>query len=559
MGLTTNLFSGRGETDHDLAVIEGHWPDDCDGAVIVVGPDKRAPGGHWFGAHGLLCRIDLAPLADGRIRVRHRRVRTPLARVREWFPFLFATVAFMELSPLGVSNLANTNVQPIDGRLFVGYDAGRPVEVDPETLDVLSAVGSNGEWFQAAPGLYEPLVSVAAHPAPDHDEPALYFVNYSPVPSTDGAPEVYLARWDLAGEIQRWRLDGVGDIDSFHDIKATRDYLVFTDLPFVVDPATFRGAPRTQVNQDFTRLYIVAKADLAATPVGGTVSVREVIIPMPTGHLTVDLENPDGVVTAYLEHIPLADLMLTATAESVTRDGTPIHPDHEGLIALAVQPGAVGRYRIDTASGEILDDDLATDDRFWGGILATRNLWTEEGRRAGRALWYAGLGFDPGVIPSTWWDLYGDGALEHLVAPEDLPTEPVAASLSRFDLESMKVTDVFSFPSGAFASPPTFVPRRGGSGPDDGYVVAIVHRDGPKEIQIFHGSALERGPLARVSAPDFRPPLLLHSCWMSSDGPAWTSDYRVSAWADVWGAIRALPGHVVRIARLARAMRHELG
>lgn len=45
MGLTTNLFFGRGETDHDLAVIEGHWPDDCDGAVVVVGPDKRAPGG----------------------------------------------------------------------------------------------------------------------------------------------------------------------------------------------------------------------------------------------------------------------------------------------------------------------------------------------------------------------------------------------------------------------------------------------------------------------------------------------------------------------------------
>ena len=224
-----------------------------------------------------------------------------------------------------------------------------------------------------------------------------------------------------------------------------------------------------------------------------------------------------------------------------------------------VCPCCATKLIVDTASGEILDDDLATDDRFWGGILATRNLWTDEGRLAGRALWYAGLGFDPGVIPSTWWDLYGDGALEHLVAPEDLPTEPVAASLSRFDLESMKVTDVFSFPSGAFASPPTFVPRRGGSGPDDGYVVAIVHRDGPKEIQIFHGSALERGPLARVSAPDFRPPLLLHSCWMSSDGPARTSDYRVSAWADVWGAIRALPGHVVRIARLARAMRHELG
>ena len=125
-------------------MIEGHWPDDCDGAVIVVGPDKRAPGGHWFGAHGLLCRIDLDPLADGRIRVRHRRVRTPLARIRERFPFLFATVAFMELSPLGVSTLANTNVQPIDGRLFVGYETREDDGSEPHLCFVAEVGPGNG-------------------------------------------------------------------------------------------------------------------------------------------------------------------------------------------------------------------------------------------------------------------------------------------------------------------------------------------------------------------------------------------------------------------------------
>ncbi len=367
----------------------------------------------------------------------HRRVRTPLARFRERVPFLFADVAFMELSPLGVSNLANTNVQPIEGRLFVGYDAGRPVEVDPETLQVMSAVGSNAEWFQAAPGLYEPLVSVAAHPAADHDEGALYFVNYSPVPSTDGAPEVYLARWDLDGAVQRWRLDGVGDIDSFHDIKATRDHLVFTDLPFVIDPATFRGDPRTQPNQDFTRLYLVAKADLATTPPGGTVSVREVIIPLPTGHLTVDRENPDGVVTAYLEHIPLADLMVTATASLDDEGRLPRSiPTTRGWSPWPfslVRSGATGST---PRTGEVLDADLATDDRFWGGILATRNHWTEEGRRAGRALWYAGSASIPGssrrpggistvTVPSSIW-----------LRSADLPAEPVPAVTVRASISS---------------------------------------------------------------------------------------------------------------------------
>ena len=45
--LTTNLFWGQGERDHRLAVVEGHWPEDVEGSVFIVGPDKRRPGGHW--------------------------------------------------------------------------------------------------------------------------------------------------------------------------------------------------------------------------------------------------------------------------------------------------------------------------------------------------------------------------------------------------------------------------------------------------------------------------------------------------------------------------------
>ncbi len=52
---------------------------------------------------------------------------TTLARIKRWLPFLFARVQFAELSPFGVTNLANTNVQAIEGRLFVGYDAEIPV------------------------------------------------------------------------------------------------------------------------------------------------------------------------------------------------------------------------------------------------------------------------------------------------------------------------------------------------------------------------------------------------------------------------------------------------
>ena len=536
--LTSNLFHGRGPFETDLEVIDGHWPEDLDGSVFIVGPDKRAPGGHWFGAHGLLCRIDVRPDGHGRIGVRAAAVDTPMARLRARWPRLFRRIEFAELSPFGVTNMANTNVEPIDGRLFIGYDAGRPLEVDPESMAVVTPVGANREWLQAVPAPVEPLVSVAAHPAPDHDEHALYFVNYSPLP---GARNTSIVRWGLDGPLQRWPLDGATTYDSIHDVKASAGHLVVSDLPFVVEPSAFRGGPRTIVNQDVTRLFIVAKADLRTTPPGEPVPVREVEIPLPTGHLTVDHDDHHGVLTVYLEHIPLGDLMIRIRPEDVGSDGAPIDPDFEGFVALGVQPGAVGRYRIDAATGEILDRDVVWDDRFWGGVLTTRDDSTPEARRQHRHLWYVGIGFDPNLVPQRWWDLYHDAPNTSLVPPGELPDQPQPGALAHFDLEAMKVTEIYRYENGAFPSPPTFIPRLGADGPGDGYVLVMVHQDGDKELHLFDAQDIERGPLARASAPGFNPPLLLHSCWMPRRPGARPSRYRVPLWRDLLGTWASAP------------------
>lgn len=546
--LTTNLFRGQGPGDDALEVVEGHWPTDLAGHVFIVGPDKREPGGHWFGEPGLLCRIDVTPDAQGRIRVRRRRVDTPVSRLRARFPRLFRKVQFAEVSPFGVTNLANTNVAAIDGRLFLGYDAGRPVEVDPVTLDHLTAVGANDEWLCAVPGLVEPLVSVAAHPAPAYEERALYFVNYSPFP---GQRRTSIARWGLNGPVERWPLDADLEFDSIHDIKATRDHLVFTDLPFVMEPATLRGGDRTLANQDVTRLFIVRKADLRAVAPGTPVPVTQVEIPFPTGHLSVDEDDAGGELTVYLEHIPLADLTIRLAPDAVDhRNGRPFDAEYEGMVTTAIQPGAVGRYRIDAASGEVLDGEVAWDDRFWGPILATRDESTDAARAHQGHLWYVGCGFDPDLVPEEWWRLYGDGSKRCLVDPADLPVEGRPGALAHFDLQAMKVTDVFAYADGAFPSPPTFVPRAEQSGPGDGYVVVLVHADGQKELQVFDAQDIGRGPLARATAPGFNPPLLLHATWMPERVGPRPSSYRVPVRADVLGALRVTPGILRSFARL---------
>jgi all-trans-8'-apo-beta-carotenal 15,15'-oxygenase len=552
--LTGNLFRGRGPGRDVLDVVEGHWPNDMDGSIFIVGPDNRAPGGHWFAEPGMVCRIDCRPDVGGRVQVRSERVRTPLLRLRERLPWLFRTVAFAEVSPFGMTNMANTNVDGIEGRLFIGYDAGRPIEIDPDTLDYLTPVGGNDEWFQALPGLFEPMVAVAAHPAADPEDRAIYFVNYSPVPSEGGSPTVLVARWDLDGAVSSWPLSGMPLFDTIHDVKSSSGHLVFADLPFATGPETFSGSPRTTPNQDITRLFIVSKEAMRTTPVGEPVPVTALEVPLPTGHLNVDVEEADGLLTVHLEHIPLADLMVMLRAGEPAHSGAPISLDHEGLVTLGVQPAAVGRYRIDPRSGAVVESDVIWDDRVWGGILATRDRSSAEARARQRHLWYASLGFDPDLVPEEWWRLYGEAGLDCLVPPGELPTTALPATLSRFDLDAGKVAEVHMFPAGEFPSPPQFVPRAGSGEPDDGYVVVMVHRDGPKELQVFDAQHLERGPLARASAPGFCPPLLLHSTWMSPDRPGRPA-YRVPLWRDVWGALRAIPGHVRSLVRTGRSMR----
>jgi len=443
----------------------------------------------------------------------------------------------------------------MDGRMFIGYDAGRPVEIDPVTLDYVTAVGANGEWFQALPGLLEPLVAVAAHPATDFAEHAMYFLNYTQVNPPGKPAESYLARWDLEGEIQRWRLGGMSEFDSIHDVKVTENHVVFTDLPFVFEPETMRGAPRTRRNQDDTKIWIVAKKDLDDTPVGGTVAVTEVRVPMPTGHIFADYEEADGRLRLTLQQIPLSDLMVTMRRSSTAHGtGRSMDPNYEGLIALALQPSIVTSTLIDPSSGEVIEKRSAVDEKsVWGGILCTTDTTHPEAVRRLRQVWCAGIGFDPDLVPQEWWDLYGD-ATDGLVAPADLPTEAVPGSLARLDLDLMDVVDVYTYAPGSFPSPPTFVPRVGSQGPEDGYVVVVVHQDGPKEVQVFDAGAVGAGPIARAGSPTFNPGLLLHSCWMADRRGPRPSSYRVPLGRDVLGAVAGIPKVIWSMVRLGRGL-----
>jgi hypothetical protein len=286
------------------------------------------------------------------------------------------------------------------------------------------------------------------------------------------------------------------------------------------------------------------------------VQATEVRLPMPSGHVLVDRDEPGGMVRVVLQHMPLADLMVSiGPATRDHRNGAVIDAEYEGMVALAVQPSVIGRYLIDPVTGRVHEAEVVHDDeRLWGGILTTTDLHRADARRHQRQLWYAGCGFDPDLVPQPWWDLYGD-ATDGLVDPGQLPQEAVPGALARIDLESMKVAEVWAYDDGAFPSPPTFVPRAGSDAPDDGYVLVVVHRDGDKELQLFDAQHLELGPVARATASGFHPGLLLHSTWMADRIGPRPSSYSVPVRRDVVGAVRGIPGVLRSMVRMIRDQR----
>jgi carotenoid cleavage dioxygenase-like enzyme len=551
--LTNNLFYGNGEGHFDLDV-RGRWPDDIGGYLFNIGPDRSAPGKHWFTGQGLLCRVTCKPDAEGRIAVDFRRVATPLDRIRHELPHLFRTSGVLEVSPFGYSNFANTNVQALDGRLFLGYDAGRPVEVDPETLEFLTPVGANGEWLASLPAPLEPLISVAAHPGPAWDENALYFANYQMIP-TAPRRDLHVCRWDLSGDVEHWVLEGVSHFDSIHDLKVSRDHIVITDLPFVVEPMGPGPEGRRTVG-DETQVWIVAKEDLRTRAPGSAVPYHSLRLPMMGGHMALDYDDSDGRLVLYVSHHPITDLGLAIEAgDCVHGTGDAIDSAYEGMIPIGNQPVGLGRYVIDARTGTLVERRIADGStETWGAALFSLNSYSDDAREHVRDVYITGVGHDPELISERWWQSYAEHHENVFVPPRHFPGKPIPGGIWRIDLEAMEVADAYAYRDGAFAHPPTFIPREGATSDRDGYLLVTVHQDGDKELQLFDAGSLSKGPIAKATAKGFNPPLLLHSYWMERREGDRSSTYCVDAERDAWETLQAFGANPAAGAGIGRAI-----
>ena len=367
---------------------------------------------------------------------------------------------------------------------------------------------------------------------------------------------VYLMRWDGDGPIQRWRLitpdgDPVRIEQTMHQIGVSQDYVILMDtsLKFGLEQILSHPLPRskagnravrsllTRPQDPNTAIYLVRRDQLLPADADRITDIvaKRLMIPLETGHFLVDYENPDGRITVHLAHECATDVSEWVRRYDVSAiNQQPLPADLQGMIAVgAMDVGRLGRYVIDGEQGILLESQVVQDSRrTWGLGLYTYREQDRNGQppKSFKSLYWQSLGFWPDLMPTFIYQLYEEYPhrmvpLEQLwPIPEEGQGRP--SSLMRLDTDTMTVADAYDFPlvgeasdtwDGHVVNSPQFVPRvrpSDAAAEVDGYLVCPVISSQRKEIWIFDAADLARGPLCRLSHPDFQPGYTIHTTWL---------------------------------------------
>jgi len=500
-------IGGQGDGDEALTVVEGKLPSDMLGHVLIVASVPDRADLPLLTGEGVVYRLSFDK-SEARIKTRVIRtddwyVAQKVRGTSDDFGLIFDIAQF---SPtFGARNLANTALLPMmDGRLLATYDMGRPIELDPRTLQPITPVGLQDGWRPSMDkGLFT-MHFVTAHPAYDAQEQVVYAINYGLSVLTQF---LRIVRWDGGAEPEFFDVvddQGKDVVLSMlgHQMNITEHYVVILDGAFDVVGST----PPTQAP-----IYLIAKSSLKS---GKKAVAKRVMIDRECTHFLADYNDAGDRVRLLLMHHNGTNTGSRLMEGDVGfRSGDPIGGQ---FFRSGSDRNVVGRHEIHVPSGKVTSK-LLSNDSTWGV-----GLWGQDPRswnKLGTAF-YQNFGFNPSYLPKRDADKYAKypfgGSFKREVAIGELPREIIAPSLVHIDHEGMQDLQAFKFEEYTLASSPTFVPRKSQSSDDDGYLVVTVASDERDEIWVFDATDLARGPLCKLSHPDLDFPFTLHSTWMPS-------------------------------------------
>jgi all-trans-8'-apo-beta-carotenal 15,15'-oxygenase len=518
MVMPRSVLARDGVPDLDLQMATGSWPDDVAGEVFLSTSDLATAPKHAFFGDGVIARLSLRPgthgASPGSWAWRARIIDTPSRRLRGKRPEVFAASPIGAQSPFGSSNAANTAPLPWGDRLFATWDAGRPVEIDPLTLEFVAEVGHRDGWQPAIDAPVLPLIGSTAHPIIDPDRNCMWTVSLNPI-----LQQVQLIRYDGDGSmVSRWPVADAPIPQSMHTITQTRDWLILADCAFKADPNELFGlGERTVTNNPDEPVYLIRKADVDAAPSGEPVRSVAFRIGPEVMHYYAAYDDTEGI-TVLFEHTRNSELAIYLREGDVDATGAPVDPRLHGMYNHPMHPGEVTVLRFDPETGAVMERArLDEPDRYYAQQLSAID-WSTEGISRPTVHHLLFSGFQPEAIVGRAIDLYRDR-----LAP--WPSDPVPPVLASLDRESLKPIADHAFAADDYPTSPVFVPRgsnAGGTryagadpGGHDGYlVVPVLHDDGFR-VELFDAADVGAGPLATLRAPAHQTvPFLLHSAWM---------------------------------------------
>ncbi len=511
--------------DFELEVVAGSWPADVNGEVVFSSPQNSHNLPYAIFDWGSICRLSLEPgargAAPGRFAWQTRSIETPGKRLFDRHPEQFTSGAIGYQSPFGPPNASNTAPLPWGDRLYTTWDAGRPVELNPDTLEFVAEVGHVDSWGGSSMpiGGVLPFLFSTAHPVADPDRHCLWTVKLEPVMEPTFGMRPSLVRYDRhdGTQVQHWPLEGVSFSGSIHTVSQTRDWVILSDSGnFKADPAEMMGGERTITVDADAPVWLIRKAQVEGLPSGTPVQPTCFTVAPPAGHYYARWDDSDGVSVVW-EGMDLMDLGLYLRPDDTDVNGNAVDPAVAGLYNMAMAPETITEVVFDPESATI--SHVGTFKRDWAFNLQLSAMdWSTEGMSAPTLHHVTYQGCRPGNISRRAATMY-EGRIDLDLVREDTP-----GSLCSFDRPSMELKARWEYADVAdHITSPAFAPRGaapgsysgGEPGGHDGYVVQPVCNDDGFRVDLFDAANVSAGPIATLAGTNAETiPMVLHSAWM---------------------------------------------
>jgi hypothetical protein len=525
---TPDTLTTASHQDLDLEVISGTWPSDIGGEMVFSAPMMSGTLPYGIFDFGGIMRLSLAPgthgAPAGRFAWRIAAIESPSKRIFDAMPHAFVSSPVGYTSPFGAPNCSNTAPLPWGDRLYTTWDAGRPIEIHPETLEFVAEVGHIDSW--GGPSMFGdtvlPFLFSSAHPVADPERHGLWTTKLEPVMEPTFGMRPSVVWWDRDGtDVKWWPLEGIAFSGSTHTVSQTRDWVILCDSGnFKADANEMFGGERSVTVDTEAPVWLVRKDDLFALPSGTPIAPICFTVAPPNGHFYARYDDTDGISVVW-EGMDLMDLGLFLRPGDVDVNGRAVNPASIGLYNMAMAPETLTEIMFEPETGKVIEQGLHRE--AWSFNLQLSAMdWSAEGLTAPTLHHVSYQGCRPGRISARAAQLY-EGRIDLAQVAEETP-----GYLATFERGSMELRSRWEYAdTSELITSPTFAPRTnrldpsasayagGEPGGHDGYVVQPVLSDDGFRVDLFDAADVGAGPIATLRGTNREcVPMLLHSAWM---------------------------------------------